>query len=348
MAGKAVISLSTGLEDSEKVTVAFLVAVGAAESGRPTLMFQTKEAVRLAMEGVAAGVACDGCPPLQDLLARYEKAGGQFMVCPICFNAKRLERRAAAQRGTGWHRRAVGVDRRRRGDHLQLLTGASGRGPSAASLGSRPDGDLGRIWRDGHHPLPGRQPGHPDPQAQRLTQGPESRRHLAATFSRSINNKVATVTGHAGIACVAMCGCLHDERTDEVWPPDASFPAADGHRHDLAALQRLGPACGWQSRAAGNALAFAGPLPTPSGSSTSIDAWPRTQRCWRPSAEIPADVNPMPVSALVNVRNMSGSARTSITASTSLVGRTGNWPRSAQYRWTSCPPIRVQPLPRWS
>ena len=47
MAGKAVISLSTGLEDPEKVTVAFLVAVGAAGSGRPTLMFQAKEAVQL-------------------------------------------------------------------------------------------------------------------------------------------------------------------------------------------------------------------------------------------------------------------------------------------------------------
>ena len=34
MAGRAVISLTTGLEDAEKVTVAFLVAVGAAESGR--------------------------------------------------------------------------------------------------------------------------------------------------------------------------------------------------------------------------------------------------------------------------------------------------------------------------
>src|SRR6185437_426673 len=44
MAGKAVISLTTGLEDPEKVTVAFLVAVGAAEAGRPTLMFQAKEA----------------------------------------------------------------------------------------------------------------------------------------------------------------------------------------------------------------------------------------------------------------------------------------------------------------
>ena len=91
MAGKAVISLTTGLEDPEKVTVAFLVAVGAAESGRPTVMFLTKEAVRLALDGVAVGVACDGCPSLPDLLKRYETAGGRYYVCPICFNSKKLD-----------------------------------------------------------------------------------------------------------------------------------------------------------------------------------------------------------------------------------------------------------------
>ena len=91
MAGKAVISLSTGLEDSEKVTVAFLVAVGAAESGRPTLVFLTKEAVRLAIDGVAVGVACDGCPALPELMKRYEAAGGRYYVCPVCFNAKKLD-----------------------------------------------------------------------------------------------------------------------------------------------------------------------------------------------------------------------------------------------------------------
>lgn len=91
MPGKAVISLTTGLEDAEKVTVAFLVAVGAAESGRPTMMFLTKEAVRLAIGGVAVGVACEGCPPLPSLLERYAEAGGLFLVCPICFDAKRLE-----------------------------------------------------------------------------------------------------------------------------------------------------------------------------------------------------------------------------------------------------------------
>lgn len=94
MASKAVISLTTGMEDPEKVTVAFLVAVGAAETGHETLMFLTKEAVRLAVPGVAVGVACDGCPSLVDLFKRYEAAGGRYFVCPICFNARQLDPQA--------------------------------------------------------------------------------------------------------------------------------------------------------------------------------------------------------------------------------------------------------------
>lgn len=91
MTNKAVISLTTGLEDPERVTVAFLVALGAAEQGRPTLMFLTKEAVRLAQKGIATGTACDGCPPLWDLVERYVAAGGTYLVCPICFETKGLE-----------------------------------------------------------------------------------------------------------------------------------------------------------------------------------------------------------------------------------------------------------------
>lgn len=88
---RAAISLTAGLEDAEKVTVALLVAVGAAEGGRSTLMFLTKEAARLAVDGVAVGVACDGCPSIPDLMARLEAAGGELLVCPICFNSKQLQ-----------------------------------------------------------------------------------------------------------------------------------------------------------------------------------------------------------------------------------------------------------------
>lgn len=92
MTTKAAISLTTGLEDPEKVTVAFLVAVGAAETGRPTRLFLTKEAVRLAIDGVATGVACEGCPPLPDLLKRFHDAGGRYYVCPVCFDARQLDK----------------------------------------------------------------------------------------------------------------------------------------------------------------------------------------------------------------------------------------------------------------
>ncbi|MDA2894541.1 DsrE family protein [Mycolicibacterium sp. BiH015] len=88
---KAAISLTTGLEDPEKVTVAFLVALGAAEAGRPTMMFLAKEAVRLAVSGVAVATACENCPPLQDLVERYRQAGGRYLVCPLCVNAKKLD-----------------------------------------------------------------------------------------------------------------------------------------------------------------------------------------------------------------------------------------------------------------
>ena len=110
--GKAVISLCTGLEDAEKVTVAFLVSVGAAEQGRTTLMFLTKEAVRLVTGSVASGVACEGCPPLADLVARYAAAGGSYLVCPICFNAKGLAADSlVGERDAGRNGPDVAVDR---------------------------------------------------------------------------------------------------------------------------------------------------------------------------------------------------------------------------------------------
>src|ERR1700733_14812028 len=87
---KVVINLATGLEDPERVTVAFLVGGAAAGSGRAVTMFLTKEAVRLALAGFAQGVACDGCPTLLTLAEQYAAAGGRMLVCPICFNARKL------------------------------------------------------------------------------------------------------------------------------------------------------------------------------------------------------------------------------------------------------------------
>ncbi len=89
--GKVVINLATGLEDAERVTVAFLVGGAAAAQGKSVAMFLTKEAVRIGLEGYTQGVACDGCPPLPRLLEQYAEAGGELLVCPICFEARKLD-----------------------------------------------------------------------------------------------------------------------------------------------------------------------------------------------------------------------------------------------------------------
>lgn len=93
MAGneKVVVNLATGLEDAERVTVAFLVATAAVDKGKQVAMFLTKEAVRLALPGFADAVACDGCPPLARLAQQYADGGGELLVCPICFSARKLD-----------------------------------------------------------------------------------------------------------------------------------------------------------------------------------------------------------------------------------------------------------------
>jgi predicted peroxiredoxin len=88
---KVVINLATGLEDPERVTVAFLVGGAAVEQGRTVTMFLTKEAVRLAIRGVAEGVACEGCPPLSRLFQQYADGGGELLVCPICVQARKID-----------------------------------------------------------------------------------------------------------------------------------------------------------------------------------------------------------------------------------------------------------------
>jgi predicted peroxiredoxin len=89
--GKVVINLATGLEDAERVTVAFLVAGAALDAGKQVAFFLTKEAVRLGLPGHARAVACDGCPPLETLFAQVAAKGGELLVCPICLNSRGLE-----------------------------------------------------------------------------------------------------------------------------------------------------------------------------------------------------------------------------------------------------------------
>jgi predicted peroxiredoxin len=91
MNGKVVVNLATGMEDAERVMIAFLVGGAAAAKGTQVAMFLTKDAVHLAIPGRAEGVACEGCPPIERLFAQYAEAGGELLVCPICVTSRGLD-----------------------------------------------------------------------------------------------------------------------------------------------------------------------------------------------------------------------------------------------------------------
>lgn len=91
MSSKVVINLATGMEDPERVLVAFLVGQAATAKGRPVAMFLTKDAVHLTTPGVATGEACDGCPPLERVFQQFAEGGGELLACPFCVNSRGLD-----------------------------------------------------------------------------------------------------------------------------------------------------------------------------------------------------------------------------------------------------------------
>jgi predicted peroxiredoxin len=90
MADKVLVNLATGMEDGERVLVAFLVATAAVAQGKQVVVWTTKDAVRLGLPGEMSGVVCKDCPPLERLLEQFIEGGGELWLCPICLNARDL------------------------------------------------------------------------------------------------------------------------------------------------------------------------------------------------------------------------------------------------------------------
>jgi predicted peroxiredoxin len=90
VADKVLINLATGMEDGERVLVAFLVATAAVAQGKHVVVWATKDAVRLGLPGEMSGVVCKDCPPLERLLEQFVDGGGELWLCPICLTARDL------------------------------------------------------------------------------------------------------------------------------------------------------------------------------------------------------------------------------------------------------------------
>lgn len=91
MPGKFCVSLTCAKNDTDKATVAFVIANAAAASDQETMVFLSTEAVRLAVKGYADDIHEEGFAPLAQLIASFAEAGGTIFVCSPCFKKRGLD-----------------------------------------------------------------------------------------------------------------------------------------------------------------------------------------------------------------------------------------------------------------
>ena len=91
MANRFCVSLTHAKDNSDKATVAFVVANAAVGSGKETLVFLSVEGVRLAQKGYNGDIREEGFAPLSELMENFAKAGGTIYVCSPCFKKRKLD-----------------------------------------------------------------------------------------------------------------------------------------------------------------------------------------------------------------------------------------------------------------
>lgn len=91
MAGNFVVSLTHAKDNTDKATVAFVVANAAVASEKNTIVFLSIEGTRLAQVGYADDIHEEGFAPLKDLMQSFVEAGGHIYVCSPCFKKRALD-----------------------------------------------------------------------------------------------------------------------------------------------------------------------------------------------------------------------------------------------------------------
>lgn len=91
MSKKFCVSLTSAKDNTDKATVAFVVANAAAASEKETMIFLSTEGVRLAVSGYSDDMHEDGFAPLKQLIDSFVEAGGKIFVCSPCFKKRGLD-----------------------------------------------------------------------------------------------------------------------------------------------------------------------------------------------------------------------------------------------------------------
>ena len=88
MAGKFCVSLTCAKDNTDKATVAFVVANAALGSEKETMVFLSTEGVRVAQKGYVDDIHEEGFMPLKELMDVFAEGGGTIYVCAPCFKKR--------------------------------------------------------------------------------------------------------------------------------------------------------------------------------------------------------------------------------------------------------------------
>ena len=91
MPGKFCVALTFSKDNTDKATVAFVVANAAVASDKESLVFLSIEGVRLSQKGFADSIHEEGFAPLKELMTNFVNGGGKIWVCSPCFNKRKLD-----------------------------------------------------------------------------------------------------------------------------------------------------------------------------------------------------------------------------------------------------------------
>lgn len=86
--GQFAVSISHAKDNTDKATVAFVIANAAAGSDQDTTVFLSSEGIHLATKGYADDMHEEGFAPLKELIDSFVEAGGQIWVCSPCFKKR--------------------------------------------------------------------------------------------------------------------------------------------------------------------------------------------------------------------------------------------------------------------
>lgn len=91
MPGKFCVVLTHAKDNTDKATVAFVIANAALGSDQETMVFLSVEAVRLSQRGYTDDIHEAGFAPLKDLIANFAAGGGKIYACSPCFKRRQLD-----------------------------------------------------------------------------------------------------------------------------------------------------------------------------------------------------------------------------------------------------------------